>query len=248
MKTILKAISTIEEFDVEMFNKLNIGVEIQDFTEPNLNIKQKDSLIRKYKKLFKDFKGVKALHGPFLDLKPASPDAAIRDVSYARYLNTLDIAHKLDIDYLIFHSQINPYLNETFIRSLNNSQNKEFWKKISKSSKYSGTILVENIFEEKPEMLKEYIETVNMTNIKINLDIGHAKLGKVALEEWIKELKDHIVYMHIHSNGGEFDSHSNPSQEEIKHLFQILEKYKIDPILSLEYKTEDLEKEILKYR
>lgn len=248
MRTILKTVSTIDEFDVEKFNKLNIGVEIQDFTEPNLNIKQKDSLIRRYKGLFKDFKGIKAMHGPFLDLKPASPDPAIRDVSYSKYLNTLDIANKLDIDYVIFHSQINPYLNEPLIIEINNIQSKELWKKLLKSSKYKGIVLIENIFEESPEMLKANIEAINIENMKINLDIGHANLGRVSLEEWIGELKVHISYMHIHSNDGIYDRHMVPSEEEIESLYKLLEKHDINPLLSLEYGVKDLEKEILKYR
>ena len=31
-----------------------------------------------YKKAFQDFNGIKALHGPFLDLKPSSPDRLIQ--------------------------------------------------------------------------------------------------------------------------------------------------------------------------
>ena len=37
MRKIVKAIATVEEFNANLFNKLNIGVEIQDFTK-KLNI------------------------------------------------------------------------------------------------------------------------------------------------------------------------------------------------------------------
>lgn len=97
-------------------------------------------------------------------------------------------------------------------------------------------------------MLKELIQTIDLPNIKINLDIGHAKLGKVALEEWIRELKDYIVYIHIHSNNGLYDIHSVPSKEEINELYKLLDKYNMDPILSLEYKIENLQEEMKKYR
>ena len=84
---------------------------------------------------------------------------------------------------------------------------------------YKGIILIENIFEETPEMLKELIETINLPNVKINLDIGHAKLGKVSLEEWIRELKDHIDYIHVHSNDGLYDNHEVPTKDEIHNLY-----------------------------
>lgn len=247
-RKILKTVQIVEDLDIDILNKLDLGVEIQDFTEPNLDEIERASIIRKYKSEFKNLKHIKALHGPFLDLKPSSPDKLIRQVSFNRYLDTLNIANELDIDYIIFHSQINPYLNNPEIEILNNQQSRDMWIELIGQSKYPGIILIENIFEESPLMLKNLIETINMPNIKINLDIGHTKLGKVSLEEWISELKDYIMYMHIHSNEGLYDEHMSPNREEIKDLFYLLHKYNIDPVLSLEYKIENLEEEIKKYR
>ncbi len=248
-RKILKAIGTIDELNIEELNSINVGVEIQDFTEPNLSLDEINIIIDKYKERLKGFNNIKALHGPFLDLKPSSPDKLIREVSYNRYLYTINAAKELDIDYLIFHSQINPYLNQPSLRKLNNIQNKEFWLETLKEvPDYKGIILLENIFEETPSMLKELIETINLPNIKINLDIGHAKLGKVSLEEWIKELKDYILYIHVHSNDGLYDIHQSPHQEEIEKLYYILDKYCLNPVLSLEYKVNNLKKEIGRYR
>ncbi len=248
-RKILKTLSTIDELYLEEYKKLNIGVEIQDFTEPNLSLEEIKMIINQYKDRLKDFDNIKALHGPFLDLKPASPDKLIGEISYNRYLNTINIAKELDIDYIIFHSQINPYLNQPFLRELNNKQSKEFWEDILKEvPDYKGIILLENIFEETPSMIKELIETINLPNIKINLDIGHAKLGRVALEEWLSELKDYIAYIHVHSNDGLYDTHKSPTIEEIDNLYYLLDKYCINPVLSLEYKVADLEEELRRYK
>ena len=248
MRRILKTINTVDEFDKELYEKVNIGVEIQDFTEPNLSNNEIEKIVREYEKKFKNFKAIKALHGPFLDLKPASPDLKIRQVSYNRYLDSLNIASRLDMDYIIFHSQINPYLNEPFLRNLNNSQAREIWKRLLAETDYKSTILIENIFEEEPSMLKEYMDNLAIDNIKLNLDIGHARLGKVSLEDWIRELKDHIAYMHLHSNNGSYDQHRAMEEDEIESLYELLDKYKINPVLSLEYKVKELEEEISKYR
>lgn len=247
-RNILSTVQVVKHLNIEELNKLGIGVEIQDFTEPNLDKIEKQKIINKYKLEFENFNGIKALHGPFLDLKPASPDKLIREISFNRYLDTLKIAEELNIDYVIFHSQINPYLNHPNMEKLNNQQNREMWIKLLDKIDYNSTILIENIFEETPDMLKKLIETINIPNIKINLDIGHANLGKASLEEWISELKDYIVYMHIHSNDGLYDSHISPNEEEIKHLYILLDKYNINPVLSLEYKIENSEKEMKKYR
>lgn len=247
MRKFVKCISSVEEFDADLFNKLNLGVEIQDFTEPNLSETEKKEILTAYKEAFKNFKGIRALHGPFLDLKPSSPDLLIRQVSHKRYLDTLNIAADLDIDYIIFHSQINPNLNEAFISKLNNTQAKEFWDQILEETSYNNTIVIENIFEGSPEMLRDYMDLVDFPNIRVNLDIGHAKLGEAGLEKWIQSLKDKISYMHIHSNNGLYDQHQRPEDKEIEKLYYLLDKYHIEPILSLEYKIEDIEKEIKRY-
>ena len=244
-RKILKCISTINEFNIEEYKKLDIGVEIQDFTEPNLSEEEIKATVDSYKELFKDFAGIKAMHGPFLDLKPASPDLEIRRVSVNKYLRTIKIAKELEMDYLIFHSQINPDLKEPFMKDLNNRQTRDFWHMIkSEIDEFKGIILIENIFEKFPGMLLEQIEKINLPNIRINLDLGHAKLGKLSIETWIKELKDHIAYIHLHSNDRIHDQHNIPSDIEIKALVTLLNKYNIDPVISLEYKTDNAEREI----
>src|SRR5690554_4555564 len=125
-KIIVKAISTWRELDVELFNDLDIGVEIQDFVEPNLNKEELGGIIKYYNEKLGQVRGLKTMHGPFLDLKPSSPDMMIREVSRMKYRATLQIASILKIDHIIFHSQINPYLNQPYLRKLNNSQAKEF--------------------------------------------------------------------------------------------------------------------------
>lgn len=243
-RKLINCVSHIGELNIDEIKRLGIGVEIQDFTEPNLTDKEISNLIQKYREVFKEFNNIRALHGPFLDLKPSSPDLEIRRVSQKRYIRSFMIAKELEMDYLIFHSQINPYLNENNIKKLNVSQNKDFWEEITKVVNFKGTILIENIFEETPVMIKELIEAINVPNMKINLDIGHAKLGSVPIEEWFKELENYIGYIHLHGNDGKSDQHFRPTKEEVKELLYLLDKYNIDCPISLEYKVENLEKEV----
>lgn len=244
-RKILKCIRTIEEFDQEEFTRLDIGVEIQDFTEPNLTDENMVNLIKRYKVLFSHFQGIKALHGPFLDLKPASPDLDIRRASYNKYLRTLKAAKELDMDYIIFHSQINPFLNDPYLMELNNIQTRDFWHRILDDiGDFRGTILIENIFEPTPDLIKERVEKIGIPNIKIILDIGHARLGSVSLEQWVRDLKDYLAYVHLHSNDGIHDQHRIPSEIELLALKSLFIKYNINPLISLEYKSDNPSREI----
>lgn len=243
---LVKCIATIDEFSPREFKKLNLGVEIQDFVEPNLTHDKIKYLIVEYKKLLMDYPYTKSLHGPFLDLKPASPDRDIRKISYEKYLRTLEIAGELNMDYVIFHSQINPWLREPNIKNLNNKQNRDFWHNILEDARgFKGQILLENIFEDNPLMLRELIETIDLPNIKTCLDIGHAKLRtNEPLENWVKELGKYIEYVHFHWNQGQYDEHNIPKNEDIKYIKKLFSEYSLNPIVALEYKVNHIGEEI----
>lgn len=247
---IVKCVSTIEEFSKEEFEDLNIGVEVQDLIGPELESQEIQDLVDKYRDLLGDFPNTKSLHGPFLDLKPSSPDEDIRRLSQAKYRRALGIARELDMDYIIFHSQINPWLKEPRIRDLNNRQAREFWQTISEEFKdFQGKILIENIFEDQPLFLRELIETIDLANIRVCLDIGHARLeGNQPLETWFKELGPSIEYIHLHWNRGLYDEHMLPADEDIEYIKELLAKYGVSPIIALEYKVEELEREIIRIK
>jgi sugar phosphate isomerase/epimerase len=247
---LIKCISTIEDFKIEEFIENKIGVEIQDFTEPSLLDEGWNQLVNEYKKVLTSFNNTVSIHGPFLDLKPISPDEKIREVSYNRYLTTLNIGKELKSDYIIFHSQINPWINEPYIKNLNNELNKAFFNKIlSDVETFEGKVLLENIFENSPYLLKELIETINLSNVKVCLDIGHAKLREeIPLSVWLEVLKDHIEYIHFHWNGGIYDEHNSPPKEAIEEITELLYKLNIKCKLALEYRVDNLTEEIHRVR
>ena len=89
---ILKCISTIDYFDKDFYNAIDIGVEIQDFTEPSLLDSGWKETVEKYKESLQDFSNTLSIHGPFLDLKPISPDRTIKEASINRYITTLNLS------------------------------------------------------------------------------------------------------------------------------------------------------------
>lgn len=250
MIEIIKRIKYIEDFNkdiIDILEESQAGIEIQDFTEPNLLDSDKSKIMGIYKNGLKEFKNTISMHGPFLDLRPGSPDGLVREVSQKRYIEVLEYAKELNAGYVIFHSQINPRMNKKIISDWTNQQNKEAFEFILEKSQYKGIIVIENIFETHPEMLLEMIKWIDNEQIAINLDIGHVRLSDASLEEWISSLKDYIMYVHVHSNDGVYDNHIPPSKEEIDELYSLLNKYDISPKICLEYDVEDLKEELERY-
>lgn len=248
-RKLVEVVKYYKEFDGKKIKENKVGVEIQDFTDPNLHKKEIEKIISFYKKEFKDLDCVLGMHGPFIDLNPFSPDLDIRRISYKKYVDVLKIATELEMDYIIYHSQLNDGHLEPIMREFVIESNKELFNSLLKDiPEYKGCILIENIFEKSPKILKDLMQAIDLPNVKINLDIGHANLTNTELDHWIGQLKEHINYMHIHTNNGEFDQHKAPSKGQVEKLYSILDKYKINPVLSLEYKKENLKKELKKYR
>lgn len=248
-ENILRIYSTHEEFDIEELERNGIGVEIQDFTEPNLSREEFEKTVVFYREKLKDFKGIKSMHGPFMDLKPASPDNDVRKLSMDKYIKNIRAAAEMNMDYIVFHSQINPDLNEDFIVELNSQQNADAWNLILDQCKdYKGIILIENVFEKDPYMLKKLLDTINRDNVKLNLDIGHVNLTKTPLEEWVRVLKNHLVYSHVHTNDGRFDKHNPITKEKLQDYIKILSDNNLEILISLEYKVEDIDRELRELR
>lgn len=241
---LLNCISYIGDLEIEDFRDLDVGIEIQDFVQPELLDGDYMERVKLYKEKLKSFDNPIAIHGPFLDLKPASPDLEIRRVSIEKYRKALIVAKELRADYIVFHSQINPWINEPSIRKLNNEMQRDFWNDILDEIDYKGTIIIENVFENDPILIKELLETIDRPNIKICLDIGHSKLGcSSGLKYWIYELRDYIEYVHLHWNEGKYDSHDYPSNENLEYVFEVFKEFNLNPRFAMEYEVENLKEE-----
>ncbi len=61
--------------------------------------------------------------------------------------------------------------------------------------------------------LRDYLHVLDAVNdIKVTLDVGHAHTSSSSPEEYLCDVKDMIMDMHIHDNMGELDEHQCPGQ------------------------------------
>lgn len=175
-----------------------------------------------------------SLHGPFLDLNPASYDSLVRSATMKRFNQVYSVAKQLNADRVVFHSCFyeDIYFKEAYV---NNSI--EFWKEFLSDKDDSVKIHIENVLEKGMEHLIEVIDGVNNKNLTICLDIGHANCySEKTVEEWIITLGNKIGHVHLHNNYGIKDTHEGLTKGnmDVEALLHKIRKYCSNPSMTIE--------------
>ena len=129
----------------ELAKEYNLGFEYNDFFMPDI-LDSKDKLndiVESYKKY--DLPQFSTMHGDFFDVIPFSIDSKIREISDLRIRQSLDVARRMKVKAVVFHTNYNPFLNtkqyiESWIK-----QNTEYWNSILEENQ-DVNIYLENIY------------------------------------------------------------------------------------------------------
>jgi sugar phosphate isomerase/epimerase len=88
-----------------------------------------------------------------------------------------------------------------------------FWRKFLSDKSPDMAVHLENTLEPLPDIFVEFIDTLNLSNVTLNLDIGHTNfISQVPAVEWISRLGRRIAYVHMHDNDGTQDQHAGIGQ------------------------------------
>ena len=239
-------VSSIRDEANEIFKlaeEFHLGIEVLGFIEPYKisDFINAEKIVKE--KLFNIEQ--RSLHGPFIDLFPASKDPAIVNVVKNRFLEAYKTAKKLNAQHLIFHAGFIPkaYFPEDW---LNNCKN--FWKDFLSNLDEDIEIHIENVCEDDFSLINDLIEFVNSPNFSACLDIGHVNVNSSkTLESWIKGLNSNIKYVHLHNNDGLIDSHNGLCRGQINILntLELLETYAPNAAWSLETKLTETKQSVL---
>ena len=165
-----------------------------------------DEVIRIYENLGRDTSN-DTMHGAFLDITVSSSDPMIKNASDYRIRQSLDIACRLNLRGIVFHTN---YLTDFKSKPYRNQwveSNTIYWDNLCSEYK-NVNIYLENMFDDTPELLSRVAKNLTFTkNFGVCLDIAHAFLSKIPLSEWIQSLEGHIKHIHINDNDGEEDLH-----------------------------------------
>lgn len=188
---------------VMLSQEYGLGFEYNDFFYPGIlgDEGESDKLIRLYnlpgnRPLFS------TMHGAFFDVTIFSDDPLIQSASELRVTQSLEIAKKLGVKGVVFHTN---YIPNFLLKSYRDGwveKNAAFWKK--KAQEYPMlNIYMENMFDVDCELLARLGQAMaECPNFGICLDYAHAHVFGNAkdIEKWVSELAPYVKHLHINDN------------------------------------------------
>lgn len=227
----------LEKADVLLMQG-RVGLEVIDFARPALLAAAWEQRLAELLPRVEQWAGPITMHGPFLDLSPASPDPGVRELTLHRYRQALHIAAQLKAESIVFHTQYNPNVKEQAYLTNWITANARFWTDLLPEIEASETcVVLENMWDHRPDHIASLLAEVNSPRLNFCLDASHAHLfSEVSLSEWVSVLGDSLTYVHLSDNRGQWDDHIALGEGEvnISALLTAIEQRALSPWFVLE--------------
>lgn len=238
------------EQSLSLIKEYNGAFEYNDFWQPEVlgNIRKQEEIIEHYAKYRTDFSS-DTMHGAFLDVNVHSEDPLIREVSVQRIKQSMEIAKRMGLRGVVFHTGILAGCRlDTYFKHWKEA-NAEFYLELA--AEYPNQeILIENMFDETPEEIAGLAEMMkNTDNFGICLDYSHGALTNCSVENWVRELAPYIRHMHINDNDLYRDLHQQPGMGKIdwQEYNRLMQLYDINSSVLVEVKGYEKQRKSLEY-
>lgn len=204
---IIPNISHIED-SLELAQRYGACFEYNDFYLPDVldNSVKVDELIDFYTSLPGD-RTQNTLHGAFLDVAVHSSDREIKAVSDRRVRQSMEIACRLGVRAVIFHTNlIANFKNKRYVDGWI-CENAKYWRTLA--ADYPNVLIyIENMFDEDPEPMVELMLALqDVPNVSACLDYAHASVFGNGIEGWVNALLPYASHLHVNDNDGVADLH-----------------------------------------
>lgn len=196
----------LEEY-TEIARKYNVSFEINDFYEARIldDIQEQNRIIRMYHNA-----GIpegSTMHGAFLDIVLFSSDEKICEISKLRMKQSMEIARRLRVRGVVFHTNCNPMLSGETYDYMVVSKTVAYVEKLLEQYPEID-IYMENMFDISPRVLVQISEKlVHYPNYGVCLDYAHASISDVPMSDWVEQLAPYIKHVHINDNDLKRDLH-----------------------------------------
>ena len=186
-------------------------------------------------------KGIRiTFHGPFWDLCSGSIDPGIRRVSVSRLGSLFDLVEKIRPEQVVCHTGFDPRHHRGHCRAWIENSLSTGRPFVRRAEILRTPLVLENVWEEDPELHLELLEGIKSPWFGFCLDIGHQhSFSRTTLDKWLHATWPYLKEVHLHDNDGSFDTHFPVGSGTIDfdYLFYFLSKKKISPLLTMEPHT-----------
>lgn len=182
------------------------------------------------------------LHGPFWDLCPGGQDRLIREVTYLRLQQFLDVVALIEPLQVVCHSGFDPRHHRGQMDTWLDRSSAVWGPLVNRAESYGVPLLLENVWEHDPHFIVELLTRIDSACFGFCLDVGHQhSFSKTALATWLLSTADFLREIHLHDNDGREDSHLSIGRGSIDFvfLFQFLRDNGLSPLLTLEPHREE---------
>lgn len=185
----------------------DFGFEMNDFYIPEIleNKEKQEQLAAQYREI--GFPGYCTMHGAFLDVTIFSSDPQIRQISQLRMEQSMEIAKKMGVKGVVFHTNVNPFLTEDGYVKQAVDMTVAYFEELLQ--KYPETdIYLENMFDHTPDVLQAISKRLcHYEHYGVCFDYAHASISPTPISDWIMGLYPYIKHLHINDNDGIHDLH-----------------------------------------
>ena len=224
--------------------------EYNDFFSPTVleDDAKIEELIAFYKGLERD-RSNDTLHGAFLDVTIHSDDPLIQKASEHRIRQCMEIASRMGIRGVIFHTNMIPNFRVDYYQKNWVARNVKFWHQILREFP-NLSVFIENMFDEEPDLLAQLaLGMQDEERFGICLDYAHAQVFGHDIDDWMEKLGKFVKHMHINDNNLAADLHQGVGSGQIdwEVFSEKMKEKQIDTTVLIEVKELDTQKQSLEY-
>ena len=192
------------------------GIDVSDFMSQHLldDAARCAEVVSWYRERLPDVPGEVTLHSALWDLMPSARDSKVRAATKERLSQCLDISEELDIGCVVCHLDFLPLARHPSYADRWTQRQSMFWRELLEGR--SLTLLLENIWEPRPDIVRAAVDSVGMESVGACLDAPHVHLSSpLSQGEWVDDLGQRIRCLHVSDNDRSLSQHLPPGQGTI---------------------------------
>jgi sugar phosphate isomerase/epimerase len=148
------------------------------------------------------------IHGPFQDLAPGALDDLVLGASRQRLRQAWRWLPVFRPEAVVCHLGYEARHYRWDQENWLNRVAATYRELGARAQKLGIRLMLENVYEEDPGLIKEAIQRIGLDNVQVCLDVGHLNaFGGGDFKGWLETLWPVIGHLHLHDNQGTLDDH-----------------------------------------